>query len=69
MPESTELVRLLTASLTAKLKTLPFRVESYPAVPPKPKTSRFDNWNSPPPTALATISEVDTSTTFKLTLA
>jgi len=41
--------RLFTASIIARLKTLPFSVESYPAVPPKPMISLFERVYSPAP--------------------
>ena len=51
----------------ARESTLPFNVESYPAVPPKPITSRFDNSYSPAPLAVNTTSLVVTLTKFRVT--
>ena len=40
-PVSRSLTKLLTTSVIAKFSTLPFKVASYPAVPPNPTTSRL----------------------------
>ena len=47
-----------------RLNTFPFKVASYPAVPPNPKTSRVDRAYSPAPSAEQTIADVSTSTIF-----
>ena len=59
--------RLFTASTIARLSTLPFSVESYPAVPPKPMISLFERVYSPAPLTEYTTSAVFVSTTFKFT--